>query len=649
MAGNRATNYGEQVERMKESMKGIFSSASREYRAVLNALEDVIRYKDQTIGAASDEMVEAHQRLGRACEEYLKTREGAKTQRGKERLDIVKAVYDLQTNESPGVNEMRNPDKLAKNIYTKWSDVLEKGRVREIDARGMDLNIVGAGSSFRTVVKDKNGKGFFTENNYLTDSKQFYTGLAEKAKSQGAKKLLMSLADQTPRGRDRFEYLAVNALKEDRISEHFENSLKKAPDILESMGLTKEDLAELGTLGEEIGKYANKMDVMFNQGKLPMGANIPMRNVASTRLALLLGQDDLLAKSERVYLNDGVTKKDGVIMAEAKGIDINSKKQEHMELLAGVNDFSDPNLLRQLTNLEIMDYLSGQVDRNPGNMFYQFETVDGQKKLTGIQGIDNDAAFGLNIEEVREMANLASIKMVDERFMKNLRGITPDVLEYTFGDILNQEEIKFLAERIEIAKETLIDVKSISPENWDKIPPEDYLSDANDNRYVNNVKKEFAKLKKEMAKENKTENAAEGPTTEAPNAGAPAAEAPTAGAPAAEAPVTGPPAAEAPTAEPPAVESPVAEAPATEAPTAEAPAAEAPTAEAPAAGAPTAEAPAAPSTAKNGRVETSLETLERAEKVKQAPAKSTQIPQRKAMMGVHREKPTIGGHRPKKQ
>ena len=134
MAGNRATNYGEQVERMKESMKGIFSSASREYRAVLNALEDVIKYKDQTSGAASDEMVEAHQRLGRACEEYLKTREGAKTQRGKERLDIVKDVYDLQTNESPGVNEMRNPDKLAKNIYTKWSDVLEKGRVREIDA-----------------------------------------------------------------------------------------------------------------------------------------------------------------------------------------------------------------------------------------------------------------------------------------------------------------------------------------------------------------------------------------------------------------------------------------------------------------------------------------------------------------------------------
>ena len=720
MAENRENIYQEQLNRMKESTKGFFRTNSQEYQAVLTALKDVVDCQNMEVTETATKMVNAHQQLGKACEEYLRTREGARTKSGKERLDIVSAIYTLQQKEKDSVNEMRNPKTLESNVQKTWQQVLAVDRVREINTQGMELGTVGAGSSFRTVVPEESGKGFFTENNYMMDKKQFYASLAERAKSERVKATFLKFSESPDQGA-LFEQIANNGLNEQLSAAGFESKIANNPslqaEVVEWAQMTPEEKRELASFGEEVGKHVNVNYVMGEDAMIKPGANIPMRNVASTRLAELLGQGDLLAKSEHVRLNDGKTIRDGVIMAEAKGIDVNSNKREHVEMFAGIDDFSDPNLMRQLTNLEILDYLSGQVDRNVGNMFYQFETVNGQKKLTGIQGIDNDAAFGLQTKEIGQMARLSDIQVMDAVFRDNLYRINRDVLEYTFGDILNKDEIDALEQRIETAKTKLMDVRPVSPENWDKIPPESE-NNKGFNSYVNKVKNKCMEKKTQLEVMNKAEKAAEAPAAEAPAAEAPAAEAPAAEAPAAEAPAAEAPAAEAPAAKAPAAEEPAAKAPAAEAPAAEAPAAEAPAAEAPAAKAPAAEAPAAEAPAakapaakapaaeapaakapaaeapaaeapaakapaaeapaakapaaeapaaeapaaeaqtttwkkgvspsKSGRVEMSLESLERAEKAKPAPAKATQTPQRKSMIGVQREKPTIGGHRPKK-
>ena len=86
MAENGKTSFSEQLDRMRHSMKKSPFAASQEYRAVMNALQDVVNYQGRSVGETSKEMVEAHSRLGQACETYLRTREGARTSRGKSRL-----------------------------------------------------------------------------------------------------------------------------------------------------------------------------------------------------------------------------------------------------------------------------------------------------------------------------------------------------------------------------------------------------------------------------------------------------------------------------------------------------------------------------------------------------------------------------------
>lgn len=51
-----------------------------------------------------------------------------------------------------------------------------------------------------------------------------------------------------------------------------------------------------------------------------------------------------------------------------------------------VKGYAQPNIQKGLSDLEVMDYISGQIDRHPGNIFINPET--GQ-----VKGIDNDLAF----------------------------------------------------------------------------------------------------------------------------------------------------------------------------------------------------------------------------------------------------------------
>ena len=52
------------------------------------------------------------------------------------------------------------------------------------------------------------------------------------------------------------------------------------------------------------------------------------------------------------------------------------------------------NLFCDLADMQVLDYICGNVDRHKGNMLYKTEKdKDGKVKMTGIVGIDNDASF----------------------------------------------------------------------------------------------------------------------------------------------------------------------------------------------------------------------------------------------------------------
>lgn len=482
MAENGKTSFSEQLDRMRQSMKKSPFAASQEYRAVMNALQDVVNYQGRSVGETSKEMVEAHSRLGQACETYLRTREGARTNRGKSRLDMVGAIYGLQQQERDGVNAMRTPSVLKDNSEKKWNEVLAEQRVREIDVTNLELGTVGAGSSTRTVVPMGEDIGFFTRNSKLEKMNEFYGKMAKETSSPKVKAVWEKAAqikvdpklgftvELNQTGAEEMSELiryAQDALASDNYNASMEHRVSQdhaAMDFIQWNSMSAEEKTELM---KEIGSAAKNQTAlvtMGESGKIEFDRNVPERNVATSRLADLLGQGNIIAKSEKMRLKNNGMVEDGVVMARAEGLDINDF--DKLEKFAKVEDFSDPEFQRQITNMEIMDLVAGQVDRNVGNMFYQMADMEnGKTRLTGVQGIDNDAAFGLCGVEMCG-CKLHTVTMVDAGLKENLMKIDRATLEYTFGDILNKPEIDAMESRLGQVKLHLQSVTDMQPGDW---------------------------------------------------------------------------------------------------------------------------------------------------------------------------------------
>jgi hypothetical protein len=54
-------------------------------------------------------------------------------------------------------------------------------------------------------------------------------------------------------------------------------------------------------------------------------------------------------------------------------------------------DYNNPRLQKGLSNLQLLDNIIGAADRHPGNFMYQ---TNQNNEIIGVQGIDNDDAFG---------------------------------------------------------------------------------------------------------------------------------------------------------------------------------------------------------------------------------------------------------------
>lgn len=118
--------------------------------------------------------------------------------------------------------------------------------------------------------------------------------------------------------------------------------------------------------------------------------NMSRRNVATSRMASLLGLEELIAKSQTVDITDEATGRliRGNLMDQAEGIEYADASEDM------INGKVTSSFLRDVTNLQVLDVLCGQLDRHGGNMMYKVENGN----ITGVQGIDNDAAFGTNVD-----------------------------------------------------------------------------------------------------------------------------------------------------------------------------------------------------------------------------------------------------------
>lgn len=191
------------------------------------------------------------------------------------------------------------------------------------------------------------------------------------------------------------------------------------------------------------------------------GAGIPAqnpefakRNLAMLAMDKLLGAN-VIPKTFLAKHND----KEGFIMEKVEGKTARQMQKDDKESLKDA--MALPQVRRSLSNLYLLDMICAQVDRHPGNFVIEVENG----VIKGVKGIDNDLAFGKDVDLEKAMTyNKGSfargsqtagvlvdeLTEIDRTFAQKIIDLDgqPDLVKATLKDLLTNEEIEATLERI---------------------------------------------------------------------------------------------------------------------------------------------------------------------------------------------------------
>ncbi len=245
---------------------------------------------------------------------------------------------------------------------------------------------------------------------------------------------------------------------------------------------------------EELEKAATAWTV----GKMKYGDELTARNIATSRMAELLGIGHIVAHSEKMQVlsEDGRVMK-GCFMEMARGIDLDSRDPRVQAMIEQVEVANTPSFVKDITTIEAFDFLCAQNDRHARNMLYQLSEpdVNGKRSITGIQGIDNDLSFGNKDEQVSmHQGFLRDMVFIDRELAGRIRALDKNSLQFALGDLLGQDQIDVMAKRVErFQKHMKENMVEIEPGGWElKEYSMDQPADKLDKRgknYVQGLKK----------------------------------------------------------------------------------------------------------------------------------------------------------------
>ena len=404
-----------------------------------------------------------------------------------------------------------------------FPEIQENARTEIIDFRGKKLPTVGAVQSSRLPmsVVDAAGhrrRGFFTTAKHMNSLTRFRKRLNRAAAYFDSKdfktKELQHYKQSVYKkdGIDREIYKSWQELPDELVIEHMK---RRAGDLISKLrescvrtgkdieGVKPEEASDELILGliatllqehapEEVLHFA-RMDESYLPPKaltevikaleeskntavvdatnglclrLKDGDRLDQRNSAMSAVASLLGVPELIARSSNMkYLDEEGNVVEGTFTEYAKGLDIFAR--DGGKCLTHVNN--DPfggktDLIKSIADLQILDYICGNVDRHPGNLTFH---VNAEGYIARVQGIDNDASFGLCRPAREENSNylpgLGSLKVISKSMADKVNSLTPELLRFVLrGRGLKEEEIQAACDRLSDLQQELKKSKTAS-------------------------------------------------------------------------------------------------------------------------------------------------------------------------------------------
>ncbi|SDE37022.1 hypothetical protein SAMN05192589_11614 [Paracidovorax valerianellae] len=218
-------------------------------------------------------------------------------------------------------------------------------------------------------------------------------------------------------------------------------------------------------------KAKEKNEVGIFAGISRDDSQMAMRNIATVSLAKRLGLD-VIVDTELAMIDTGRGPLDpdlGLIMERAPGTKAGSVEPGVLSL---------PAVFAEVTKLQLLDHLTGQVDRHLNNYFIHVGP-NGDAKVTGI---DNDLCFGEKLTDPADIRRIESDSLfvpfegthlppvIDTDMERAIQGLAESDLRSILSDKLNEAELDAAGSRLEGLKKYAVSLhlanKVIEPDQW---------------------------------------------------------------------------------------------------------------------------------------------------------------------------------------
>ena len=404
----------------------------------------------------------------------------------KERKNMIKRLRDQVSDEealfAQSLDEYRKQMfEDAKNGDTSektWVDMLRFERAEKIDLddktvyKPEDIKQTGGDTSDVLKIKHKGRNVYFKEeeNTAVGMPHDIISSCAEEKRFKNLNsddlkdfiKVIKTLEGTDRTGAQVYGYLFALVKKE-----HIFKDLKERTDLDRFlMKIPQERQSKFEEFFRHFFKQYNQSAVAEHDAKIDPGRNLSRRNVATSRLATLLGIGDIVAESRTAIIKQNGQTFRGNLMEEADGIEA-----------AGVGQGRYTEKAEdQLFILHIFDLLCGQIDRHKKNYKFITET-DSEKNtmITGIKCIDNDMSFGkLTFDKVSPGRNKLpelfkrELYALPDAFVKSVLSLDASFARLILADLLEPDELDAFEDRLAGIQNALIEMeKSRTEEEHD--------------------------------------------------------------------------------------------------------------------------------------------------------------------------------------
>ncbi len=445
------------------------------------------------------EMDDKYRQLISACNEY--TSRSPRTEAGIARKNIVLHIQEKANTDLIALSAVRtdfcslSPEEQRQK---DWNQLLDQSRtihltVKDFAAFGKETG-GQASEVYRITAQNATVKGADGTPVQLSDTHYFKP---EDEFDMSQKNVAAQIAEKTF---ERFPSLTKNDKK--LIREWASRPLLQGTEShkdsgLESKltGLSQDGIAAIHFIDDRVPSAYITSDTVMERLKIGEGSekvNMTRRNVATSRMAALLGVGNLVAKSETAEIYDEATGSTirGNLMEQARGQmsgnDLTAKAKEDKKTITFSSTKERPDVLlnstgnfqRDLCSLQVFDNICGQIDRHGGNFLV---TQNEQGELSDLQGIDNDGAFGLNENgafingqgNTRNAYNIQTGEMelpfLDRAFAERIKAVDKEMIKYALKDLLTEKEIGAVITRLDKVKKaisTMDESRLLRDEDW---------------------------------------------------------------------------------------------------------------------------------------------------------------------------------------